>query len=123
MYGSVPPLPFDVGSLELFYPHLLPTVHELCPREKGIPAKPILECDAVTCAEWMNGPLPTDKDAINKFQRGRSFILPPQRFPASASEAREPFGWFVLLQDPWQGTRAAFANDTWVEVIRSASLV
>ena len=131
VYGSLPPLPLDLSTFDLFYPNLLPTRFHTCRKftlADEPPSTRQCEPEDQRCEGWLK-PASSLNDtlvaALARHQRGTSgasFIRPPRPFAAanralnlSRLNLSSPFALFVLVQ---RGRRAPLPSNTWVEVMR-----
>jgi hypothetical protein len=109
--AATPPLPFDMASLELFYPALLPT--SMCDRQSRLPP---CRSDDSTCDGWLDKSRPEPTEAEIRLQlRSQSYICSAASLATTAVRERKPLSQFVALQE---AVRWPTAHDQWVEVVR-----
>jgi len=120
VYGKLPSLPFDMTQLEVFYPHLLPTLYQTCGGYNEFAdghkhAVPTPQCSPTECTRWHMNAL-SRKNGSGTHSIIRSIVRQSPDTLIDMSRV-DPFSLFIVIQTPREFRRPAI-NHSWVEIVR-----
>lgn len=119
VYGSYPKLPYDIQTLEVFYPGLLPTRIDSCTGYKEFawksekqPNSHVLQCDPNTCEKWST--------RNRRAMKGRPTII--KSITTSSHRLKtilsNPMSVFLAIQ---KKNRSEALSNQWIEIVRVGS--